>query len=108
VVFAIGSLLLIRRVIRKARRVGLFTEATAARTRHLGWFLLVMTGLWPFVAAAGRGVVVAAAVRDESWTDQLLSPGISIALVVVSFGVLTFARILRRAVPLQDDVNATV
>jgi Protein of unknown function (DUF2975) len=107
-VFGLGSLVLTRRTIRRARRGGLFTPEAARATRQLGWFLLVMTALWPFVAAAGRGVVVAAAVPGQSWAGQLIPPGGSIALVVVSFGVLTFARILRRAVPLQEEVDATV
>ncbi|WP_193612545.1 DUF2975 domain-containing protein [Nocardioides lijunqiniae] len=107
-VFVLGSLLLVRRVIEGARRSGLFTEVTAARTRQLGWFLLVMTLVWPFVAAAGRGVVVEAAVRGGTWTGQLFHPGISVSLVVVSLGVLSVARVLRRAVPMQDELDATV
>jgi hypothetical protein len=106
--FSLGSLFLVRRVIEGARATGLFTDKTAARTRHLGWFLLAMTFAWPFVAAAGRGVVVQAAVRDEGWSGQLFHPGISLSLVVVSLGVLSVARVLGRAVPMQDELDATV
>lgn len=108
VLFIYGGLLLTRRVIRGARRDGLFTEGTARRTGHLGWFLLVMTLPWPFVAAAGRGVVVEAAVRGRDWTYLLSEPHVPVAMVVVSLGVLTIARVLRRAVPLQQDVDATI
>ncbi|MCW2851002.1 MAG: hypothetical protein JWM84_666 [Nocardioides sp.] len=107
-VFVLGSLLLVRRVIEGARRSGLFTHETAGRARLLGWFLLAMTLAWPFVAAAGRGVVVEAAVRDAGWAGQLFHPGISLSLVVVSLGVLSVARVLRRAVPMQDELDATV
>ena len=107
-IFVIGGLLLVRRVIRAGRRGGLFTDVMATRTRQLGWFLLVMTVVWPFVAAAGAGVVVEAAVRRGQWTDLLGHPSGSLGLVVVSFGILTVARILRRAVALQEEVDATI
>ncbi|WP_028643401.1 DUF2975 domain-containing protein [Nocardioides sp. URHA0020] len=108
IVFAVGGLLLVQRVVRTARRRGLFTEETADRTRQLGWFLLVMTLLWPVLAGAGTGVVLSAAVRDVSWRRGLLSADLSYTLLVVAIGVLTFARILRQAVPLQEEVDSTV
>ena len=107
-VLAIGGLLLIQRVVRTARRGGLFTEETADRTRQLGWFLLAMTLLWPLLEGAGTGIVLSAAVQDVSWARGLFSADISYTLLVVAIGVLTFARILRQAVPLQDEVDATV
>ncbi|MCW2794453.1 MAG: hypothetical protein JWO76_3551 [Nocardioides sp.] len=108
VLFVLGSLLLIRRVIRIARRAGLFTAPTASRTRQLGWFLLVATVVGPFLAAAGRGVVLAGAVHGLHWYDELTPPHLPYALVVVALGVLTFSRILRTAVPLQEEVDATI
>ena len=108
VVFGVGALLLLRRSIRTARDDGLFGLRFAGRVRELGWFVLLMSLLWPFVAAAGRGVVLAAAVRDTSWTRTLYEPGISWGFVVVGVGVVTVARVLRRAVVLQEDVDETV
>jgi len=102
------TLLLIRGIIRAARQSGLFAYATARRLRRLGWFLLLLAALGPFLAAAARGTVIAAAVRGESWTDQLAHPHLSTSLVCVALGVLTFARILRLAIPLQEEVDATV
>jgi hypothetical protein len=108
-VLAVGSLWLVRRAVGAARRSGrLFTPVVAARTRALGWFLLAMSLLWPFLAAAGDGVVLAGAVRGVGWADQLLSPDLSPFAVVVALGILSFARILERAVPLQAEVDATV
>jgi hypothetical protein len=106
--FMVGALVLLRRVIRGGRTEGLFTVGTATRTRHLGYFLLFMTLVWPFVAAAGRAVVVTAAVPAAGWADMLSRPGMPIALALVALGVLTVARILRRAVVLQEEVDATV
>jgi hypothetical protein len=108
VVFGLGGLWLVRRVIRAARREGLFTACVARRTRVLGWFLLAMGGVWPFLAGAGRGVVVQAALPGVSWSHELWSPHISPFVVTVALGVITFARILERAVPLQAEVDATV
>jgi hypothetical protein len=106
--FLVTSLLMIRRTIRGARRTGLFTDDAARRTRQLGWFILLYAVITPVLAAAGRGVVISAAVRDVSWSRELGNPHISVLLVVVSLGILTFARILRLAVPLQEEVDATV
>ncbi|NYD40244.1 DUF2975 domain-containing protein [Nocardioides panaciterrulae] len=106
--FVVVSLLLIRRTIWVARTAGMFTPETARRTRRLGWFVLAWSLTWPFLAAAGRGVVISAAVRHQSWVRELTHPHISLVLVVVGVGILTFARILRLAVPLQEEVDATV
>jgi hypothetical protein len=107
-VLGIGALVLVRRVIRTGRRSGLFTVTLARQVQRLGWWLLVMSLVWPFVAAAGRGVVVQAAVPSRSWTDALFDPRITIGMVVASLGVITVARVLRRAVLLQGEVDATV
>jgi hypothetical protein len=107
-VFGLGSLWMVRALIRTARQAGLFTPAVARRTRTLGWFVLVMSAAYPFVAGAGRGVVLAAAVDDVSWMRGLASPGISWIGIVVGLGVITFARIMERAIHLQEEVDATV
>lgn len=107
-VLGVGALILIRRAIRTGRRSGLFTVTFANQVQHLGWWLLAMSLVWPFIAAAGRGVVLQAAVPSRSWTDALFQPGITLGMVVASLGVITVARVLRRAVVLQDEVDATV
>lgn len=107
-VFGLGALVLIRRFIRTARRCGLFTQPTASAARHLGWFLLLFAVLLPFAAAAGEGVVVAQAVNGADWYDLLWGPDLSLVLVITALGVLTMARVLARAVPLQEEVDATV
>lgn len=106
--FGLGALVLIRRFIRTARRGGLFTQPTASAAGHLGWFLLLFAVLLPFAAAAGEGVVVAQAVRGTDWYEPLSGPDLSLVLVITALGVLTMARVLARAVPLQEEVDATV
>lgn len=107
-VFAVGSLFLLRRAIREGRRCGPFTARFARRVRQLGWFMLVMSAAWPFLAAAGRGVVLEAVVPRRTWTYPLFEPGISVTIIVVSLGVLTTARLLQRAVALQEEADQTV
>lgn len=107
-VFTVGALLLIRRFIRTARRGGLFTDPAASATRHLGWFLLLSATLLPIATAIGQGVVVSQAVKGVDWHDQLWGPDLSFVLIVTALGVLTMARVLARAVPLQEEVDATV
>lgn len=106
--FGLGALVLIRRFMRTARRGGLFTQPTASTARHLGWFLLLFATLLPFAAAAGEGMVVSQAVSGVDWYDLLGRPDLSLVLVVTALGVLTMARVLARAVPLQEEVDATV
>ncbi|MDN4161121.1 DUF2975 domain-containing protein [Nocardioides abyssi] len=107
-VLGVGALFLLRRAIRTGRRSGPFTMDFARRVRQLGWFLLVMAAVWPFVAAAGRGVVLEAVVPRRTWTYALWEPGISVTLIVVALGVLTTARLLQRAVALQQEADDTV
>lgn len=101
-VLVVVGLLLIRRAIRTGRRTRVFSLPFARQVQQLAWFVLASALVWPFVAAAGRGVVLEAAVRDRSWYDALSSPGISLGLVVAGLGLVTVARVLRRAVLLQE------
>jgi hypothetical protein len=105
----IGGCLMVRRVIRTARRNGLFTDLAATATRRLGWFLLAMSFAWPLGARLANGIVVSHAVEDQSWSDQLdYHPWPSLSLLLIGLGILSFARILRLAVPLQEEAELTV
>lgn len=104
----LGMTWLVLRAAGAGRRRGLFTPELAARTRQLGWFLLAMALIHPLVAAAGEGIVLAAAIRGYSPLTALGHPDLSAGTVFVALGVLSFARILRRAVPLQEEVDTTV
>jgi hypothetical protein len=104
----LGALLLSSALIRVARREGLFTLAVAARSRRLGWFLLVGSFVVPVAQWAADGVVVRSAVDDVNWWGRWDFVDISWTLVLVSFGILTVSRVLRQAVALQDDADATI
>ncbi len=107
-VFLIGSGVLILRAIRRARRDGLFTIAVAHSLRLLGWFLLAMSLLVPICRALGSGVIVAAAIEGQEWWGQLGGALPSFIVLLVGLGVITFARIMRLTVPLQEEVTLTV
>ena len=108
-VLVVGAGVLVRRTIRTARAVGLFTDDAAHTTRDLGWFLVVLSVAWPVGARTGAGVVVAAAIPDQDWWAQVTyGYPVSATLLLTGLGVLSFARILRLAVPLQDEADLTV
>lgn len=106
----LGTGVLLRGLIGRARRQGLFTAPTAGATRRLGWFLVVMSVAVPVGSRLGTGVVVAAAVPDQRWWSQAASGFLpaSLAVLLAGLGVLSFARILRLAVPLQEEAALTV
>ena len=86
----------------------MFSTETADRTQRLGWFLLVANLVGGVLSSIGGGLILQTSVRGETWHGQLDSPDVSFTLVVVALGVLTFARMLRWAVALQDEVDATI
>lgn len=102
------GLFLLRRVIRTGRKDGLFVDATADRIRDLGWFLVGYAVVWPLVVSAAGAVIVDSVVRGAHWAAVLLHPDLSFAMVVVALGVLSMSRILRHAVPMQEEIDATV
>lgn len=104
----VGFLVLTRRLIRTARHRGLFTPAVAAATGLLGWFLLLGSLGAAVVQALADGVVISSAVDDVGWADGLRDFDMPWTLVLVGVGVLTVARVIRGAVALQDDVDATI
>jgi hypothetical protein len=104
----IGFLALSRRLIRHARRSGMFTTSVAARTQALGWFLLLGSLVVEVVRATANGVVASNAVRGLGWGTGFRHFDIPVVLVVVGLGIITVARVLLRAVVLQDDHDATI
>lgn len=104
----LGSTVMILALIRSARRRGLFSPATASWARRLGWFLLAGSILGPLLAALTRWAFVHRLAPDYSLIGSLLAPGIMWTVLITGAGVLTFARVLRVAVPLQEDAELTI
>lgn len=106
-VLLFGFLVLSRRLIRHARD-GMFTTAVAARTRALGWYLLVGCLLAEAIRALADGVVLHGAVRGVGWDVGLRRFDLPLTLIVVAAGIITVGRVLGQAVVLQADVDATI
>lgn len=108
----LGSMALLLWAVRGARRVGLFSSTAVRRTRILGWFFLLSAVVGPTVTALLHGLVLADLVDDYPWWRPLGSVSFgadfSALAIVVGIGIITFARVLERAVPLQEEVDATV
>lgn len=104
----LGGLYLARRAIRAGRREGFSSPALADAVRTAGWFLVVMTVVWPVLAALARQVALGPVGAESTWADVLLEPPGHLGMAIMSLGVLTTAGLLRHAVRLQADVDATI
>ncbi|WP_345456959.1 DUF2975 domain-containing protein [Nocardioides marinquilinus] len=102
------AIFLLRRVVRTARRDGLFVPATVGEIRRLGHVLLAFVVLGPLVTVAGTWVVVAPTDVSVDLPDLLVLVGVPWVLLLVAAGVVTVARVLDHAAELQDDVDHTV
>lgn len=104
----VGSLLLVRRVIRHARRSGLFAEGVSARVLALGRFLVVAAPVSAFLARLGDHLVLDAAVAGELWYSHLLDWDFPWTVFIVGVGLVSTARVIAYARELQDDVDRTI
>ena len=103
-----GALALTGRVIQSARRIRLFTHELAARTRLLGWFLLVGSLLVALLGCVSDGLVIVRSTRNEGWTAGLSGFDMPWTLVLVGCGLLSVAQVLARAVVMQDELDAVI
>lgn len=105
-------LLLLWRMIVLARRAGPFTPAVATAMRRLGWLI---------IAGSATVAVVRAIALNQLLNAMLVAPGSDVVNVVValarglfpvpaltSAALLTFARIIRLGVRMDDDIKGTV
>jgi hypothetical protein len=51
---------------------------------------------------------VEAAAKEARLGEVWFAPGVQLSHVVVSLGVLSVSRVVRRAVPMQDELDVTV
>jgi hypothetical protein len=102
------AIFLLRRVVRTARRNGLFVPATVGEIRRLGRVLLAFVVLGPLVTVVGTWVVVAPTEVSVDLPGLLVLVGVPWVLLLVAAGVVTVARVLDHAAELQDDADHTV
>lgn len=107
-----GGCLLARRAIQIARRDGIFTAEPARMLRALGWFLIGMAIIGPIGTDIGNGIFIASAAAprlDLTWTLEVASiGGPDWAPLILGICALTFSRVLRRGVVLQDEAALTI
>ncbi|OIJ24140.1 DUF2975 domain-containing protein [Nocardioides luteus] len=105
-----GACLLARRIIKVARRDGIFARKPAASMRTLGWFLLAMSIIVPVGNDIGSSIFIASAAAPE--LDLTWSTGVGIepdwSPLILGICALTFSRVMRRGASLQEEVALTI
>jgi hypothetical protein len=103
-------LLLLWRIVRTARLIGPFTLLVAARMRWLGWVVL----LGALAAACAQGAAADALLNtllrpQAGFADALTSlPHILPVPLLAWAALLTFGRIIRLGVAMDEDIQGTV
>ena len=102
------TLLLLWRLVRKARRSGFFVPQIAQGVGRLGLFVLgwglFVTALQSWAASRLASTMAPEGTLDAAWPylEQVLTP------LLIGFGLLTVSRVLAQAVPMQHELDATV
>lgn len=99
---------LVHHLLRQVRREGFFTEGNALRVTRLGWVVLVGIVVAAAVRAAAGGVVLSELVPRADPFVFMSEFRLSLATLLIGFGLVTFGRVLQRGVAMQDDIDATI
>lgn len=95
---------LLWRLLRRARREGVFADRIPARLHTLGRLLLVWAALDFFVT----GLVDAALLNRMTRGTLILTGEVPWQLVLSGFALLALARVMSQAVGMRRDVEATI
>ena len=101
---------LLWRVVRAARLIGPFTLLVAARMRWLGWVVLIGAIAATAAQGAATDALLNTLLREQNdfgdaWSN--LTHVLPVPLLAWA-GLLTFARIIRLGVAMDDDLQGTV
>jgi hypothetical protein len=106
--FPIVTLVLLWRLVRRARRSGFFVPEIAVGVGRLGLFVLgwgvFVTALQAWAASELVATMAPEGTVNAAWPflEQVLTP------LLVGFGLLTVSRVLAQAVPMQRELDTTV
>ena len=106
--FPIFTLVLLWRLVRRARRSGFFVPEVAVGVGRLGLFVLgwgvFVTALQAWAASQLVATMAPEGTVNAAWPflEQVLTP------LLVGFGLLTVSRVLAQAVPMQRELDTTV
>ena len=104
---ALGSLLLLWRVIRRGRQDGLFSSALPGDIRRLAWFVLAASIAGWFWTARVDALLIKGMADDVHGTFAF-APDLPFAAVLIALGLITLARVMSHAVALREDAEATI
>ncbi len=104
----IGSLLMFWRLIRLARRGGLFTSTFSRGLRTLGWFLLVGTVVASTAQAIARTAILTQLIAYQHLGDFTGQWHISVATLLAGCALLSFARVLAAGGRMRTELDLTV
>jgi hypothetical protein len=96
---------LLRGLVKAARRTEVFTEYAAGRVRLLGAILLVGAPLAAVVEAVLHGLLSRTVTTNEAFAYDWDTPGYAI---ISGLGLLVIAEVVRRGVEMRKDLEGTV
>lgn len=106
--FWIGLLVLTKRLTRRGRRDGMFTDHFAHGVGLVGAYLLVGCVVVAAIHAAAQGMLIATLLPDEGAWIGFVGWDFSFSSLIAGFGLLTVSRVLHQAVAMRDDLDATI
>ena len=106
--FWIGLLGLTKRLIRRGRREGMFTNQFAHGVGVVGAYLLVGCFAVAAIQAAAQGMLIATLLPHEGTWIGFVGWDFSLSALIAGFGLLTVSRVLQQAVAMRDDLDATI
>jgi hypothetical protein len=107
--FPIGALVGALLVIRRARRLGPFTDRTARGVQLLGRYLVLGAAVHHVTTAVLAGMLLGD-MRDDVWPYAMaLDPRhVLWSAVFTGLGLITFARLMRLAAEMREDLDGVV
>lgn len=102
--FTFGALFLLWRLIRTAAKQGAYAAPVVGWIWWLGWWLLAGGVLAPLAQSMTDFALMTSMERAASW----VWPDISLMVVLTGLGLITFARIMRVGVRMQEELQGTV
>lgn len=108
---AIGGLVLLWFVVRRARRGGVFGDGIPKTLRLFAYYLLA----WAAISWLWTGIVDAmllGRMAGQTWlafgSIPFISPHVPVVTLLIGLGLVTLARVMSEAVALREDSEATI
>ncbi|HSV38875.1 MAG TPA: hypothetical protein VLI04_08960 [Nocardioidaceae bacterium] len=106
--YVCGFLLVVRSALKAALGRGIFTPSAAKRVTMIGWYVLVGGLALTAVESLARTLLARTLIGDISYWDFLDFWSTNWTAVCAGLGTLTLGRILSAAVPMKEELDATV